>query len=354
MASTSGTELGDALSRASATCVTALEILRRPSGNTASNPLPFSSLRSDLLSLLQLIYSHATRLSLALKPPHTPTAAVKVLADLDADLSRLVACASCISEKDSGAAIQKEVSWCVQEVVEEAQGLVECFGMGVIEGGDKTYLMKTGALHASIERFKQDLSVDNREAVIKRWKSNDASLQDALEECKDMTSVDEDGEEEEDDGWDEIMGDGEKKEKMSEEELERTKKVYTLLRLTGLLHRRIQKDFVFLPSLSHDELDSLLAVSTHLASLVDDLVSSLYAPQDLDEIQGHVKEVESSVQQLQKALKESENKAAVDHLSDTLGRATLDEGTGTTGRARQMAWFDACFVQIEKAVNTMK
>ncbi|KDQ10599.1 hypothetical protein BOTBODRAFT_190414 [Botryobasidium botryosum FD-172 SS1] len=316
------TELRDALNHASATCVTALQILRRPFGSAASNPLPFSSLRNDLLSLLQLIYSHATRLSLALKPPRTPAAAIKVLADLDADLSRFVACASCIGEKDSGATILKEVSWCAQEVVEEVQGLVECFGEGIIDDEDKTYLMKTGALHASIERFKQDLSVDNRGAVVKRWKSNDASLQDALVECKDMTNADEDME---DDGWDEIMGEGEKKEKMSEEEVERANKVYTLLRLTGLLHRRVQKDFIPLPALTSGDLDSLLDISTHLASLADDLVSSLYPPQDVDEVNGHLKAVESSVQQLQQAIKSGEGKVSVDHLADALGQATLGE-----------------------------
>lgn len=221
-------ELRDVLSRASTTCTTALEILRRVPDSTASTPASFSSLRTDLLALLRLIYSHSTRLSLSLKPPPTIPAAIKVLGDLDADLSRLVACASCVSEKDSGVALRKEVVWCVQEVVEAAQGLVECFGAGNLDAEDKTYLMKTGALHASIDRIGKDLSVDNRAAVVKLWKSNDASLQDALEECKEMTSGndgDEEEEEDEDDGWDEIMGEAGKPTKLTEEELERTKKV---------------------------------------------------------------------------------------------------------------------------------
>ena len=222
-------ELIEALRRCQGSCKASLEILHPKSSlddvelptDPSGQPLTVHAITADFLSLLQMLYSHATRISLAIKPPSTPAAAIKCLSDLSTDVTRIVLCAASVVTP-GGATLSKEFVWGTQEVCE---GIIH-FLEGLLdenEKDDKAYLRRMGVIHATIDKVKTSLSNTNLEAVAKRWKSHSESLQDALKEVKEMAE-DQSGDDE-DDGWDELMGDGALKETASREEAERIKQV---------------------------------------------------------------------------------------------------------------------------------
>lgn len=99
--------------------------------------------------------------------------------------------------------------------------------MFVDDDGDD-YLVRTGTVHDTIEKARRDLPPNNTAAVKQRWKADKGMLEDSLEEINGMVEDDHRGEDDFggddlDDQWDEL-GFGSAK-KMSETELERTKKV---------------------------------------------------------------------------------------------------------------------------------
>lgn len=203
-----------------------MEALDNPGGSNDIAP-PLDILRTDLISLFALVYSHATRASLAFKPPLTADAAAKSLSDMSGDLSRLVFCVQSFADNAHGRSMRKEVVWSAREVVENVESLVlSLFEMRQPRNAnDKTYLLRTGSLHAAIDKSRQTLSVDNRAAVNRAWKTNNETLKDALKENRELideASAENEPEEDFDDGWGEVI---ESTAKMSETELGRSKKV---------------------------------------------------------------------------------------------------------------------------------
>lgn len=100
-----------------------------------------------------------------------------------------------------------------------------------VDSAGEDYLVRTGTVHDLVEKARRDLPADNLAAVKKRWKADRGMLEDSLEEINAMIEeaaqseqddLDGDGDDI-DDEWDEL-GFGASK-KMSETELERTKKV---------------------------------------------------------------------------------------------------------------------------------
>lgn len=249
--------------KADKACAAALEILRSlgrsdlrnlpTSIDPSSSSLPtLQSVRTDFFSLLTLSYTHSTTLSLALKPPATHAGATRPLSDLISDTNKLTTCAKLLDEAEAqhGATLCKEYKWKAQEVIEGIQSLVQVFltsagptmrpglTLNLPQEGDKTYLLRTGSLHSTIESAKNGLSKDNRAAVTKSWQANDESLADALEECKECAEDNEDGDgdDELDDGWGELMGkDAPSRIKMTPAELDTAKKVRGSLNCQPLL-----------------------------------------------------------------------------------------------------------------------
>ena len=70
---------------------------------------------------------------------------------------------------------------------------------------DKEYLVRTGAVHETIERIRRDLPEDNLDAVRKRWSADKDMMQDSLEDVNGMIEEAEEGGEDED-GEDEGFG----------------------------------------------------------------------------------------------------------------------------------------------------
>ncbi|KAG6894229.1 hypothetical protein C0993_012010 [Termitomyces sp. T159_Od127] len=140
----------------------------------------------------------------------------------------------------------------------------------------------------------------------------------------------------EDDGWGELGVDS--KLRMTSQELERTKKAHAILRLSTLLHKRIVKDVSTFPNL-----DSLPPLSSLLVVASDDLVSTLYTPQTPSETSKELAAFVTVIDSLRSALLEPS-------LADQMQAMSLQP---TQQQKDPIKWFQACFVQIQKAADNL-
>ncbi|KAJ7063300.1 hypothetical protein C8F01DRAFT_1250857 [Mycena amicta] len=303
------------------------------------SPHSLAVLHSDMLSLLALLYAAVTKISLALKPSSPAFgAALAPLKDISEHSSALFHCASHFIPQTHGAALVQEVESVVKDAMECIRALAQCFldieSSGVRTGsglaGDE-YMVRTATAHSV---FVRKLSSSNLEAVRKRWSDDAASLDDGYREVGDMiedAASAGDADVHFDDGWDELgLG---KDEPLSPDELERTKKVHRILRLVQLLHKRILNDVLSIVDIS--TLDALASGSRALLCGSDELVATLYSPQDLDKIRMELASFRQSISQLQSSLNSLE-----------LQSANLTLGSDSTKH-----WLDTCFVQVYKAVD---
>lgn len=238
-------------------------------------------------------------------------------------------------------------------------------GNGAGKAGEE-YMVRTGAVHDLIDKANgtNGLSKDNLGAVRKKWRQDRGTLEDAVREVGEMVEEAEkeiggvDGIDTEDDadGWNELgLGNGKK---MDHSELERTKQVHVLLRLTSLLHKRILLD-LFSTSLSstlNQPLDALLLYSTSLLASTDDLISTLYTPQNSASISTELSTFIEVVRTLQSGLISAGFFAAVG-LEDELGQMSI-QGSDGYGKGKKKTredirkWFGSCFEQIYKLSTT--
>jgi len=106
-----------------------------------------------------------------------------------------------------------------------------------------------------------------------------------------------------DDGWDEI-GIG-KSEKMGADELGRAKKVHGILRFVQLFHRRILRDVLATSqenAADNSTLDTLSSFLHTLPSASDELVATLYTPQDASNIATELKSFRKVISDLEASL----------------------------------------------------
>lgn len=169
----------------------------------ANSSAPLSTLLSDYSSLLTLIYTAATKVSLALKPTNpTYAAALTPLKDITAQTDALASCACSVDAARHGRTLAKEVRWTTEEVVGAVQALAGVF----LDAGARAegYLVKVGTVHEIVERAR-GVSASNREAVRRRWEADAAGLEDGVREVAEMVADEEGGS---DDAGDGFAGDG--------------------------------------------------------------------------------------------------------------------------------------------------
>ena len=249
-------------------CTQALHILKHstysPSSTSSTSWPELASILTDYTSLLSLIYTHTTTLSLAMKPPPTYAGATRPLSDLTSDITKLTSCIHFLSSY-YGATLHKEATWRAQEIIESIHSLIQTFipptsdinqtttasnssrsatvvNIPAIESptavapegnnDDKSYLIRTGAVHSAVEHAKKTLSKSNAQAVLKVWNTHTDALQDALEECEDLAKDPSPEDEDDlddlddfDDGWGEITGTMKSTRKQTPEEREQAVKV---------------------------------------------------------------------------------------------------------------------------------
>jgi hypothetical protein len=353
------------LTSASEICTAALSALAsrnqrdKPEFQTSDLPV----ILKDLDSLLSLIYNSSTKLALVLKPSSpTYSASLPVIVDITKHTSDITHCIHLLNPDLHGATLIKELQHEMTAIFEALRAVVQTFlnlaargpSIGRSGSAGEEYLVRTGTLHDLITRARgpNGIPKDNISAICRRWKQDRGALEDSLREVSEMIDGAEGSESDDvDDGWDEL-GLGDTGAKMDKDELARAKNVHSLLRLTTLLHKRISLDLLSSPPIPPPPsfaLDALLLQSHALLAASDELVSSLYIPQNpatirkeslalLDIISGlHLQlriffpDTSSLEQQLSGLSIEGDKSASAPN------KPTADK-----------KWFDLCFDQLTK------
>ncbi|KAJ6502551.1 hypothetical protein C8R45DRAFT_924883 [Mycena sanguinolenta] len=312
-------------------------------------------LHKDLVSLTSLLYAATTKLSLALKPSNpTYSASLTPLKDLADNLSALFHCSNLFIPEVHGATLVREVQTLVRDAIESIKALVQTFldietsdsRQGSGQAGDE-YMVRTATVH-NVLASARVLSSNNLRAVRKRWSEDAASLDDGFREAADMieeaesTEDDFDDGEEFDDGWGDI-GIG-KSQKLNSEELDRSKKVHGILQLAQLMHTRILGDILATSQKAPNNsvLDSLSLLSHELLAASDELVSTLYAPQDPDRLKTELYAYRKIISDFQACL--AKKPEALETQLQNLSLAPDGESK----------WFDTCFVQLSKVMDDLE
>ena len=182
-------------------------------------------IHKDFISLLAYLYSATTKVAISLKPTSpTYSASLSPLKDLSTNISNLSHNVRLV-QKTHGATILKEMQSAARSVICAIQGLAETLlsdANATKEPGD-VYLSRVGEVHDAIEKLRSTtdgLSSNNVAAARKVWAADQSSLSDALKELQDMPDS---GDDEFDDGWDELGIDSSSNE-LSPEELETLRK----------------------------------------------------------------------------------------------------------------------------------
>ena len=227
------------------TCALSIAAIRT---NSAAQQLPLSSLRTDFLSLLSVIYSNTTKLSIALNPSNPTYSATTIpLKDLITYSSTLASNASSFLPNVHGRALTAEVHSTAIDILTALRELAHAHLSLLIKSAGKddaaipasktasdTYLAKTGVVHELITQAKADhpqgLSRTNLIAVRKRWREHSDLVADAAAVLEiEADPPDDDGDDENDDddfddGWGDLSDPG----KQSPEQVELAKKVRAL------------------------------------------------------------------------------------------------------------------------------
>ncbi|KIP09482.1 hypothetical protein PHLGIDRAFT_116276 [Phlebiopsis gigantea 11061_1 CR5-6] len=251
---------------------------------TAIDSPSLDVLRKDYLSLLTLIYTSTTKASLVLRPSEPAyKASLAPVQDLTKHISALTTCAALFDKH--GLILAREVQRHTASIIEHVRALAETLQRQG-DASNKDYLVRTGAVHDAVEQIREELPADNNAAVQRKLLGDRDLLTDCLEEIQAMTN--EKGDHDQDDeseDWDEDgleeLGFGSNK-PLSAVELMRVKKCGELMRWTCALHKKILRDFqskVF-AGLPISSTDLLPEHSHQLLLAAEDLVASLYAPQD--------------------------------------------------------------------------
>lgn len=351
------------VSQTCSTALTALDERDRERSNPETSAL--SVICKDLHSLLSLIYNLSTKLSLALNPSSpTYSASLPLLQDLAKHASGVVYCVSLLNEVQYGATFIKDTTNLVKGILESLRDLVQTFidlaarDLPSTSGTTgEEYLARTAALHDLITTAQGPNGIpnDNRSAVRQHWSVDKATLEDGLAEVSRMIEEAERDdanhpaeEDDFDDGWDELgLGTNTS---LSKDELSRAKSVYPILRLTTLLHKRVFLDVISSTCtvpVSNVAYDSLLEQSHSLLEASDELVATLYSPQDPDSV---CKEVAALMMVVAALCTRLQAFFPVDDGLDAQVKqlSVQDSLSPKSSRSVGKKWFDTCFDQISR------
>ncbi|KAF6765202.1 hypothetical protein DFP72DRAFT_335888 [Ephemerocybe angulata] len=314
----------------------------------------FTVIRKDFISLLAYLYSATTKTALSLKPSSpTYSASLTPLKDLSTNVSRLSSNVRLV-RKEHGATVLKELQSSAQTVVSAIQNLAQTLlTVSSPEKEGEEYLAKVGEIHHAIEQIRGTggLSNNNVAAVHKVWLADQASLVDALQELKEIAESGEDGEDF-DDGWNELGV--EPSPKLTEEELRRLNKVESILKLCNLLHKNVIKKVLSAPLqglASHKDVnpivDELASDSAALPAAVDDLVSTIYSPQDVTDMVDQLQSLSGAVLGIQSNLNAL---FALDLVAELFNQPLTSSGKKTPDVRK---WFDTCFEEIKSLITQL-
>lgn len=219
----------------------------RDSNSSVDSPSDLHIILTDFISLLSLLHGATTKIALSLNPS-SPTyqAALTPLKEVAERVPALSHSVSLI-DRSHGAILLKEVEFVAIDVIQSIKSLMQTLleetkpNTGSVGRTTEMYLVRTGAVHDTIERARTQNSIsrDNLAAVRKLWIRDHDSLVDALEEAREVCEGADSMNDEFNDGWDEL---GISTENLKPVELERATKVILailpFLYLNTLLCRR--------------------------------------------------------------------------------------------------------------------
>ncbi|EIW60102.1 uncharacterized protein TRAVEDRAFT_57469 [Trametes versicolor FP-101664 SS1] len=317
-------------------------------------------LQKDYQSLLTLVYTSTTKLTLVLRPSAPSyTAAIAPISDLGTSITSLATCATLYDLH--GTTLSSYARQATRDICATVSSLADTF----IENGGEEYLVRTGTVHDLVEKARREIPADNLAAVKGRWTADRGMLEDSLEEINSML---EGGDEDDmdtggfDDEWDEL-GFGSSK-KMSEIELERTRKVQPLVRFATLLHKRVVPDV--LAGLSGPQLDSealtaaldALPSRSHAVVLaLEEVIAALYAPQQPAALSSAVSAFSDAVRHLHTSVVTDVFLPPETDLANAMGALSVGEvksGNGAKAKKDPRKWFDACLGQIDKSAKAVE
>ncbi|KAI0807598.1 hypothetical protein C8Q74DRAFT_75847 [Fomes fomentarius] len=288
-----------------------------------------------------------------------PSAALAPIKDLGTSVTSLATCATLFDLH--GSTLSSEARLLACNVFEAVRTLTNMF----VESAGEDYLVRTGTVHDLVEKARRDLPADNLAAVKQRWKADRGMLEDALQEINTMIEESGQGGEEEldelDDEWDEL-GFGSSK-KMSDVELERTKKIQPLARFVTLLHKRVVPDVLggltvteSIPDAVNSTLDALPPKSHALVLALEEVVATLYAPQKPDALATAVSSLVEAAHKLHDSISNDLLPSTVDVAARDLGALSLDGGKSSGEKKAQdpRTWFESCRAQIDKTAKMIE
>ncbi|GHJ88160.1 hypothetical protein NliqN6_4562 [Naganishia liquefaciens] len=190
------------------------------------------------------------------------------------------------------------------------------------------YLVNTSSVWESIDHMIRTSSADEPTAIKKSWQQDRECMDDAFGEFKDLLEDDEGvGEEEtfnQDNEWaeleKELNGGGD----LDEAEMQRVKKLDTVVRLVLALHKRFSTRLLDIPDLL--QLPKQLDLSHAISANFDALVASLYPPQNTKEVkQAADAMIEDAVQLCTLSVQQARVSQGLD-LAEQLGDLHMTEG----------------------------
>ena len=167
--------------------------------------IEFTTLRTDFLSILSLLYAASTKVALALKPGAKDyhRAAIIPLKDLSNNVAALTHSVR-LMHKTQGQTLLAEYKDTALNTVRS----IEYFTDGLRSSISQSYedddcLVAVNKVHQLINVAKRPggLSLDNKAAVRKKWLQDRDSLEDGAEEIREMTTPTDHGF---DDGWEDL------------------------------------------------------------------------------------------------------------------------------------------------------
>ncbi|TFK42583.1 Grap2 and cyclin-D-interacting-domain-containing protein [Crucibulum laeve] len=318
-------------------------------------------IRKDFLSILSMLHGSSTKISLVLKPSSLAyKASLAPLKDISDHISALAHCVRLVREHGYGVTLQKEIQTVAKDVIDSIKALLEALlvilNQEHPENGGDEYLSRTGIVHEVIEAAQavDGISKDNVDAVRRIWLRDYGSLADGLDEVREMCESGGLNEEDLiDDGWDELgLG---STVALSPDEVSRAKQVQAIIHLSTLLYKHISQDFLpsletsHLPTSINRQLDELALLSPTLVSASDDLISTLYGPQNTNSIRTELAAYQDTLRRLHSTL----DVLLVDPPLEKQFEQLNVSNKPRSGKTPSKIWLKTCFGQIEKCRQTL-
>ncbi|KAI0780705.1 hypothetical protein BD413DRAFT_436446, partial [Trametes elegans] len=328
-----------------------------------STPPSCAVLHKDYQSLLTLIYTSTTKITLVLRPTApAPRAALGPIGDLGTAITSLATCATLFDLH--GATLASYARHSARNICDAVTSLA----VTLADSTGQEYLVRTGTVHDLVERARREVPTDNVTAVKQRWKADREMLEDSLGDINTMIEeaeqdevgdVNDDEEDFGDEEWDEI-GFGSTK-KMSDVEIQRTKKVQPLVRFAILLHKRVVPDVLAQSRPTQEAasfnnaLDALLPRSHAVVLAMEEVVAALYAPQRPAALASAVTAFKDAISELHRSLVSDTlllPAPTETDLAKSIGAMNLGEG-GEKKVKDTRKWFDQCLAQIHKSADAV-